>query len=141
MAHMAAHPCIALFHDEIQRFRRFARQRSTRDRVTRRRRHKRYHRSWPLLVATYRSGALVECSAALHDASPGGIGFMCERSFEPGTQIFIRLFWHEATALRIPAIVRHIARSSRGVLVGSQFDLNNVDACEAALHMDAVCRL
>ena len=106
MADVAVHPCIDLFQREIDRFREYAQQRSGTDGLRGRRGNRRYHRSWPLSVVLCQDGSLTEYSAALHDAAECGLGFMCEQMFAVDTMLFLKLFWHEATALHIPAVVR-----------------------------------
>ncbi|MCG3137616.1 MAG: hypothetical protein HJJLKODD_01464 [Phycisphaerae bacterium] len=127
------HPYQALFEREIQRFREYAELRSTKDVLHARRRHKRVHRSWPLLIAVIRNETLQEYSAALHDASPTGIGFMSDHEFMLGERVYIKLFWHEAAALRIPSIVRHLTPHAGGLLIGTEFELADLQACEDAL--------
>ncbi len=141
MSAVTVHPCLELFKREIERFRTFARQRASADGRPIRRRHKRYHRSWPLSVATYENGCFTDHSAALYDASEAGIGYMCDQLFEKGSLVYVRLFWHEAGALRIPAIVRHVTPGPSGILVGVEFALDDAEACETALQMDQQCRL
>lgn len=139
MPQSTVHPCMELFEREIERFRRFARQRSTSHPPTWRRKSRRYHRSWPLLIATCERSCVQEYSAALHDASDDGIGFMTDHMFEAGEVVYLQLFWHEAGALRIPAVVRHVNPTPQGILVGCEYALANVDACEAALQMEQCC--
>ncbi len=136
MAQVSVHPCFELFEREITRFRSFAEQRSGHDGLPLRRRRKRFHRSWPLEITVGRDGSAQHYSAALHDASEIGLGFMSDHMFEKDTIVYIKLFWHESTALRIPAIVRHTNPGPNGVLVGVEFAIHDAGLCEASLRMD-----
>lgn len=128
--------CRALLQLEIERFGRYARLRCTADAALLRRSHIRYHRTWPLVVARLAGGGLREHSAALYDASAGGIGFMSDHSFDIDELLFVRLFWHDARALRIPAVVRHRSPGVHGVLTGAEFALDDPQACELALALE-----
>lgn len=141
MADVAVHPCIDLFQREIDRFRECAQQRCGTDGLRGRRKNRRYHRSWPLSVALCEDGSLTEYSAALYDASEAGMGFMCSQVFCEGSMVYIKLFWHEATGLHIPAIVRHVNPGPNGVLVGVEFALSDAGACEKALQMERLASL
>ena len=136
MTQLSVHPCFELFEREITRFRGFAQQRAGHDGPPLRRRRKRYHRSWPLEVAVYENGSMQQYSAALHDASEAGMGFMSDHVFEKDTIVYIKLFWHEATALRIPAIVRHSNPVPDGAMVGVEFAIHDAGLCEASLHLE-----
>ena len=136
MAQVSAHPCFELFQREITRFRSFAEQRAGHDGPPSRRRRKRYHRSWPLEITVGRESSAQHYSAALHDASEIGMGFMSDHMFEKDTIVYIKLFWHEATALRIPAIVRHSNPGPNGVLVGVEFAIHDAGLCESSLRFD-----
>jgi hypothetical protein len=120
-----------LMRREVDRFVKAAQVRSECDMDTRRRAMRRYHRSWPLLVSD--ADGIHEYSAALHNASVDGIGFLCECDHPPEGLVYIKLFWHENTALRVPAVVKHATKVTGGVLVGCRFALNNHDACRAGL--------
>ena len=133
------HPCLELFEREIDRFQRYARKRCTSAPHGVLRKHVRYHRSWPLLIATHEAGRLREHSASLHDASDEGIGFIADQFFTVGDVIFIQLFWHEASALRVPAVVRHVSSTSTGILIGCEYALANAEACERSLQMETCC--
>ena len=115
---------------EVDRFIDAARVRSEYDIDTRRRAMRRYHRSWPLLVSP--ASADTELSAALHNASSEGIGFLCDHSFRVGSLLWVKLFWHEDTGLRVPAIVRHVTPYRHAHLVGCQFSLDDEEACQRA---------
>ena len=123
-----------LMRHEIDRFISIARERCEYDIDTRRRAMRRYHRSWPLLIN--QPGLDEEISAALHSASANGIGFLCDHAFAPDEIVLIKLFWHEATALRIPAIVRHSNPGPNGVLVGVEFSIHDAGLCETSLRFD-----
>jgi hypothetical protein len=117
---------------EIDRFVTAARERGEYDIDTRRRAMRRYHRSWPLLVCNLRGHD--EISAALHSASPGGIGFLCTRQFPLGRILLVKLFWHEEDGLRVPAAVRHVTPHHGAILIGCEFALNDEAACQAGLN-------
>ncbi len=136
MSQVSVHPCFELFAREITRFRSFAEQRAGHDGPPLRRRRKRYHRSWPLEIAVGMDGSTHHYSAALHDTSEIGMGFMSDHMFEKDAVVYIKLFWHEATALRIPAIVRHSNPGPNGVLVGVEFAIHDAGLCEASLQME-----
>ncbi len=136
MAQVSVHPCFKLFEREIERFRSFAVQRAGHDGPPSRRRRRRYHRSWPLEVTVGQNGSTQHHSAALHDASEFGIGFMSQCLFEKNAVVYVKLFWHEATALRIPAIVCHSKPGPNGVLVGVEFAIHDAGLCEASLCFD-----
>jgi hypothetical protein len=120
-----------LIRNEIDRFIDAARVRSECDVDTRRRAMRRYHRSWPLLVG--KAGTSEEVSAALHNASPDGIGFLCNHEFQLDSLVLIKLFWHEDTGVRVPAVVRHVTPHHDATLVGCQFSPEDEAACRAAL--------
>ncbi|MFQ5491834.1 MAG: PilZ domain-containing protein, partial [Phycisphaerae bacterium] len=120
----------SLMRGEIERFMASARVRSEVDLNTRKRSHRRYHRSWPLLVSD--AQGITEVSAALHDASAMGIGFLCDASLEVGSLVFIKLFWLEDSGLRVPAVVKHISDHRRATLVGCKFAVDDPAACAAA---------
>ena len=128
--------CRELLEREIARFRDYARLRCDVDRRRFRRRHLRYQRSWPLLVAALEDGVLLEYSAALHDAADGGIAFVSKQPFDMDQMVFIRLFWHDAEALRIPARVRHATPITGGILTGTEYALGDLEACELALQLE-----
>ena len=122
----------SLLSREIDRFIAAARERSEYDIDTRRRAMRRYHRSWPLLVSYLRGDD--EISAALHNASVGGIGFLCERKFPVGKLVLVKLFWHDDLALRVPAAVRHLTPYPEATLVGCEFVIDDESACQAGFY-------
>ena len=122
----------ALMRREVDRFVEAARVRSEYDVDTRRRATRRYHRSWPLLICS--ANGIEEYSAALHNASADGIGFLCDCDEPPEGLVFIKLFWHDNAALRVPAIVKHATRCAGGTLVGCRFALHDEAACRAGLN-------
>ncbi len=119
-----------LIRREIDRFIDAARVRSEYDIDTRRRAMRRYHRSWPLLIC--RPRRTEELSAALHNASSEGIGFLCDQKFAAGSLILVKLFWHEDGGLRVPAVVRHVTDYRHASLVGCEFALDDEDAMKCA---------
>ena len=74
-----------------------------------------------------------DLSAALHNASKDGIGFLCDCEFPVGGRVLIKLFWHESSALRVPAVVRHTTPHKGVTLVGCEFALDDEEACQAGL--------
>ena len=119
-----------LMRREIERFVDAARVRAEYDVDTRRRAQRRYHRSWPLLVSCHRQQN--ELSAALHNASADGIGFLCDRGFPANAVVLIKLFWHEDDGLRVPAVVRHVTPFRHANLVGCHFHLSDDEVCRKA---------
>ncbi|HUU85748.1 MAG TPA: PilZ domain-containing protein [Phycisphaerae bacterium] len=122
----------SLMAREIDRFIEAARERGEYDIDTRRRAMRRYHRSWPLLVSNLRGNN--EISAALHNASVNGIGFLSAREFSVGAIVLIRLFWYEDSGLRVPAAVRHITPYRDAILTGCEFAIDDESACQAGLY-------
>jgi hypothetical protein len=122
---------VALMRREIDRFVQAARVRSESQVENLRRANQRYHRSWPLLVAAL--GGTEDVSAALHNASTGGVGFLCDCEFPVGGTVLIKLFWHESSSLRVPAVVRHTTPHKGVMLVGCEFALDDEEACQAGL--------
>ena len=122
----------SLMSREIDRFVSVAGQRSEHGIDTRRRALRRYHRSWPLLISSL--GNDDEISAALHNVSPGGIGFLCSRGFPIGRVVLVKLFWHEDLGLRVPATVRHVTSRREAVLVGCEFVIDDESACQASFY-------
>ncbi len=132
--HAPAPPLTAvadLMRREIDRFICAARERCEYDIDTRRRAMRRYHRSWPLLVNQPGSGE--DLSAALHSASANGIGFLCDHAFALDEIVLIKLFWHEESALRVPAVVRHATSHRHAHLIGCEFAVDDPRACQASL--------
>lgn len=120
----------SLMRGEIERFMASAKVRSEVDLTTRRRAHRRFHRSWPLLISNARGSG--EISAALYNASAEGIGFLCEEPFEVGDLVLIKLFWLDEASLRVPALVRHIRPHKQALLVGCQYIVDDEAACAVA---------
>ena len=73
-----------------------------------------------------------EISAALHNASADGIGFLCEEPVEVGSLVLIKLFWLGDAGLWVPAIVRHIQDHRQALLVGCRFAVDDEAACATA---------
>lgn len=122
----------SLMAREIDRFVDAARERGEYDIDTRRRAMRRYHRSWPLLVSNLRGDR--EVSAALHNASASGIGFLCRQAFPVGKLVLIKLFWYEDLGLRVPAAVRHVTAYRDAKLVGCEFVIDDESACQAGFN-------
>ena len=127
MNRMLAERCLLepeVLRREIERFMELARRRSEWDEDRRRRGRRRYCRSWPLLICVGENG--IECAefcVALHNASELGLAFRTNRELETGTQIAIRLFWHDDAAPLVPAVVRHCSSIRGGMLIGCEFIL------------------
>lgn len=124
----------AMMSREVDRFILAARERGEYDAVARRRTMRRYHRSWPLLIGN--SNGDDEISAALHNASANGIGFLCGRAFAVGQLVLIKLFWHDEAGLWVPAAVRHVTPCHNAMLIGCEFALGDESACQAGLYTD-----
>ncbi len=116
---------------EVASFIEEARRRSEVDPIHRRRADRRYHRSWPLKVLI---GAR-DISAALHNASNLGLGFMSTLPVEPNTVVFLKLFCHVRGRPRVPAVVRHATPVDHGYLVGCEYLLNDVQLCDQAVRL------
>lgn len=87
------------------------------------RRHagERYRRTWPLVVTMGPDDDEPQFSAAMHDASPEGIGFLLDRRLRVGRTLYLKLFGYMDSPLRIPAVVRHVTPRPHGYLVGCEF--------------------
>ena len=82
--------------------------------------HHRHKRTWPLSIVDPRDPTREE-SAALHDASNGGIAFLFRRSIDVGSIVRVRLFWSDDTCPLVSAIVRHRTLTNDGFLIGCEF--------------------
>jgi len=120
---------------EICRFLEAARKRSEHDGHHRRRARRRHARSWPLLVSISGKPFEPDVSAALHNASDLGIGFLSPVSLLVGSTVYVKLFCYDDFCPRVPATVRHVTPTEHGFLVGCEFDLNNPDACNRAVEL------
>ncbi|MCP4590165.1 MAG: PilZ domain-containing protein [bacterium] len=110
---------------EISRFIEAAQERGEFDFDRRRRAQRRYHRSWPLMVTIQRGAAEESFCAALHNASPLGIAFLCSRPLPEGATVLLRLFWHDESCPLVPAIVRHASSTPHGCLIGCAFTVRD----------------
>ncbi len=122
-----------ILREEIARFVVATRERSEYDADPRRRAQRRYHRSWPLLVSRGRQIEDLDLSVALHNASELGLAFLSSERFQLRETVFIKLFWHDPAALRVPARVRHMASVEHGCLVGCEFLLDDETQCKRGL--------
>ena len=107
--------------EEIARFLDAAQQRCEILHSPRRRRLRHYHNAWPLEIRLNHNEPAQEFAAALHNATDVGLAFLSPRQITSGTRIFVKLFWHEADAPRVPAVVRHNTPTEQGNLVGCEF--------------------
>lgn len=128
-------PVAVLLRREVDRFIRAVGQRSYLDPANGCRRRPRYHRSWPLLVSMSDADGPQEVPAALHDASRGGVGFLCQQPLRAGARLYVKLFWNDHASYRIPAVVRHASPTAHGWLVGCAFVIDDETACEQAVSM------
>jgi hypothetical protein len=128
-------PATLVMRREVDRFIRFASQRSCLDASNGRRKRPRHHRSWPLLVSMRQLPGMGDISVALHDASEGGIGFLSHVRVRGGTRLYVKLFWYERGGYRVPVTVRHATPTPDGWLIGCSFDVDDAAACERALSM------
>lgn len=106
---------------ELVRFLVAARKRSSVSVGGRRRAGPRHRRTWPLVVTMGPDDDEPQFSAALHDASPEGIGFLFDRRLRVGRTLYLKLFGYMDSPLRIPAVVRHVTPRPHGYLVGCEF--------------------
>ncbi len=114
---------------EISRFLQVALKPGASDMCHNRRSAVRYHRACPLFVARLDCRQAEDFSVTLHDVSNDGIGFYCDQPLPKGCLIGIKLFWAEANAPRVPAIVCHQELTQQGFLVGAQFAASDTEAC------------
>lgn len=121
---------------EIDRFLEAARKRSDIHRHHHRRRaRRRHHRSWPLLVSVSGKPFEHEISAALHNASELGIGFLSPVSMLAGSTVYLKLFSYDDFCPRVPARVRHVTSTEHGFLVGCEFELADEAVCSRAIEL------
>ena len=126
---------VAVVRREIDRFLEAARKRSEHDDHQRRRARRRHHRSWPLLVSLSGKPYDIDISAALHDASSLGIGFLSPIQLLAGSVVYLKLFCYDDFCPRVPALVRHVTQTEHGFLVGCEYDLANEKACSRAVEL------
>lgn len=126
---------VAVVRREINRFLEAAQKRSEHDGHHRRRARRRHHRSWPLLVSVNGKAFDQDISAALHNASELGIGFLCPVSMLVGSTVFLKLFCYDEFCPRVPATVRHCTSTRHGFLVGCEFELSNEFSCHRAVEL------
>jgi len=105
----------------VDRFLVETRRRAEPDSVQQRRGERRIHRTWPLVVRIANGKHEVRLSAALYNASSGGIAFLAPLPIPPGTKVQIQLFWHDDDCPRVPAIVRHCTVHLNHQLIGCEF--------------------
>jgi hypothetical protein len=120
---------------EVDRFLEAARKRSEHDGHHRRRARRRHHRSWPLLVSVSGRPFDPEISAALHNASELGIGFLSPNNLLVGSTVYLKLFCYDDFCPRVPVTVRHVTATRHGFLIGCEFDLTNFTACCQAVEL------
>ena len=120
---------------EVSRFLEAARKRSEHDTHHRRRSRRRHHRSWPLLISVNGKPFDSDISAALHDASDLGIGFLSPVSMMIGATVYLKLFCYDDFCPRVPAVVRHVTKTKHGFLVGCEYELGNEAACNRAVEL------
>lgn len=128
MATAVAPSIVDMLRVEVDRFMEAARKRSESDPNPQRRTHRRYHRSWPLCLFVNGSCR----SAALHNASSGGVALLSAAGVPAGTRVFLRLFCHNEETPWVPAVVRHCTPTDHGHLIGCEFALANEELCRAA---------
>lgn len=85
-----------------------------------RRANPRDQRTWPLLIVDPQDSTR-EVSAALHDASTGGIAFLYRRSIDVGSIVRLRLFWSDDECPLVSAVVRHRTLTNDGFLIGCEY--------------------
>jgi hypothetical protein len=126
---------VAVVRREVSRFIEAAQKRSEHDGHHRRRARRRHHRSWPLLVSMNGKAFVSDISAALHNASELGIGFLCPASMVVGATIYIKLFSYDEFCPRVPAIIRHVTSTRHGFLIGCEFELSDEYACNRGVEL------
>lgn len=112
---------------ELARFLIAAQKRSSGSIGGRRRAGARHYRTWPLAVTMGPHDDEPQFSAALHDASPEGIGFLFNRRLKVGRTLYLKLFGFMDSPMRIPAVVRHVTPHPHGYLVGCEFAVDTDD--------------
>ncbi len=112
---------LAEMKQELVRFLVATRKRSSASVPGRRRSAERHRRTWPLVVTMGPDDDEPQFSAALHDASPEGVGFLFDRRLRVGRTIYLKLFGYMDSPLRIPAVIRHVTPRRHGYLVGCEF--------------------
>jgi hypothetical protein len=120
---------------EVSRFLEAARKRSEHDEHHRRRARRRHHRSWPLSISVNGKPFDTDVSAALHDASELGIGFLSPVSMLAGSTVYLKLFCYDDFCPRVPALVKHVTRTKHGFLIGCEYDLSNEHTCNRAVEL------
>ncbi|MBI4578727.1 MAG: PilZ domain-containing protein [Planctomycetes bacterium] len=131
----AGYAPVTVVRREVDRFLEAARKRSEQDGHHRRRARRRHHRSWPLLVSLTGRPFDADISAALHNASDLGIGFLSPVNVVPGATVYLKLFCYDDFCPRVPAKVRHVTHTRHGFLVGCEFDLADETACHRAVEL------
>jgi hypothetical protein len=90
----------------------------------------RVHRSYPLLVARVDDGRGRDYSVTMANVSKEGVGFYCDTGFPVGSILGVKLFWSDPHSVRVPLLVCHNLITTRGVLVGGRFAIDDAAACE-----------
>ncbi|MCK6457287.1 MAG: PilZ domain-containing protein [Phycisphaerae bacterium] len=125
-------PIVSAMRREIAKFVAVTRRGAACDAYLGRRRTRRHHRSWPLLVTTLQPRGQCDVSVALHNASELGLAFHSAQPYSVGSYVAVKLFWHDPHAHRVPAVVRHCTAEAGGYLVGCQFDVEDEMWCRRA---------
>jgi len=132
---VTAYEPVAVVRREVSRFLEAARKRSEHDGRHRRRARRRHARSWPLLVSINGKPFEPDVSAALHNASDLGVGFLSPISMLVGATVYVKLFCYDDFCPRVPAVIRHVTSTEHGFLIGCEFDLVNEVACNRAVEL------
>ncbi len=131
----AVQPTVDALQREVSKFLAVSRRRSEHDIYLGRRSSRRHYRNWPLMITPLGAGDPHDCSAALYNASETGLAFRARRAFKQGSKIAVKLFWHEATAFRVPMIVRHCQEAENGFIMGCEFAFEDAGLCESTASM------
>ena len=110
----------AQVREVLMRFLAISQRRCDSTRATGRRAHHRNKRTWPLALFDPQNPSCEE-SAALHDASVGGIAFLYRRSIDVGAIVRLRLFWGDEDSPLVPTVVRHRTLTRDGFLIGCEY--------------------
>lgn len=130
MSQLLEQPITELYEKEVERFIRTASQSVNMTLYRNRRASTRVHRSMPILFARVDNGPVVDQSATLYNVSNDGIAFYCDCGLPAGAILAVKVFWSDAHAQRLPAVVRHCDITQQGFLVGAQFAFHQPDVRE-----------